>query len=307
MGEPPPPKPIPIYVVVAHCKSDIAHLGDFIARHQDDTQFDIQSIHILSKCGVPVQLAHPKVTFGTLPNVGREGHNYAHYIRTVLRNQTTTILRRKDDTNEDAVVLFLKDNMDPRNMRQPGTWKPLEATIRGAASSNIGFACGMVPWQHPAARSAYAGFAVSAYADFGTLRQFRIGEYTSAANYKGDGVPFESQYPNLGSYYDSLDVQEGPMEPIVPVCYGGVFAASLRSIQRRDPNLWNRIEMSLARGDNIQEGHYMERLWGAILSSPLEPYQIEAIQNHSDHVFARPLNPLVGLMARRHSQRHSRR
>eukprot|EP00957_Ditylum_brightwellii_P197116 15017760-Ditylum_brightwellii.AAC.1 len=38
------------------------------------------------------------------------------------------------------------------------------------------------------------------------------------------------------------------------------------------------------RGDNIQEGHFAERSWGPLLATPLKPFQIEALRNHSTSV-----------------------
>jgi hypothetical protein len=40
-----------------------------------------------------------------------------------------------------------------------------------------------------------------------------------------------------------------------------------------------KLEISLTRGDNIEEGHFVERSWAALLSNPLELIQIDAIQN----------------------------
>jgi hypothetical protein len=47
-------------------------------------------------------------------------------------------------------------------------------------------------------------------------------------------------------------------------------------------SIWKAIEKSLSRGNNIQEGHYAERSWGYLLSTPLQPFQVEALRNHSD-------------------------
>ena len=41
------------------------------------------------------------------------------------------------------------------------------------------------------------------------------------------------------------------------------------------------METSLSRGDNIVEGHYAERLWGALLATPLQEFQIEALRQFS--------------------------
>jgi hypothetical protein len=59
-----------------------------------------------------------------------------------------------------------------------------------------------------------------------------------------------------------------------PVCYGGTFAAMRSSIRARPHATWAALEQSLRRGDNIEEGHFVERMWGALLTSdatPVEP------------------------------------
>lgn len=71
----------------------------------------------------------------------------------------------------------------------------------------------------------------------------------------------------LGSFVTSLHV--GPFPNVVHVCYGGVFAASVSNIKKTKSSVWNTVENILSRGDNIQEGHYMERSWGMLLSTPL--------------------------------------
>jgi hypothetical protein len=44
----------------------------------------------------------------------------------------------------------------------------------------------------------------------------------------------------------------------------------------------------LTRGNNIQEGHYAERSWAHLLSSPLEPFQLKALIDNSHGVYLEP-------------------
>ena len=73
------------------------------------------------------------------------------------------------------------------------------------------------------------------------------------------------------------------------MCYGGIFATSVENIYKQDMTMWMKLEMSLARGDNIEEGHFVERSWAALLSNPLELLQIEALQNYSTGIEGNPL------------------
>jgi len=101
--------------------------------------------------------------------------------------------------------------------------------------------------------------------------------------YATDGVEFQSEYNNLGSYFHSLGV--GFIPKVVQVCYGGVFAASVSNIHNRDMSVWKAVEKSLSRGNNIQEGHYAERSWANLLSTPLQPYQVKTLVDVSDGVY----------------------
>ena len=103
-----------------------------------------------------------------------------------------------------------------------------------------------------------------------------------------DEAPFLSSHTNLGGYLDALNItcyaDPGLAQDIVPVCYGGSFAASVENIYNIDIKTWKKIEDTLARGDSIEEGHFMERSWAALLASPLEHFQIEALKNYSSWV-----------------------
>jgi len=55
-----------------------------------------------------------------------------------------------------------------------------------------------------------------------------------------------------GSFVTSLHV--GPFPNAVHVFYGGVFAASVSNIKKTKSSVWNTVEYTLSRGDNIQEG-----------------------------------------------------
>ena len=58
-------------------------------------------------------------------------------------------------------------------------------------------------------------------------------------------------------------------------------------------NMWKKLEVSLRRSDNIEEGHFGERSWAAMLSNPLEPLQIEALQNYSTGNGGWPMNGML--------------
>jgi hypothetical protein len=48
---------------------------------------------------------------------------------------------------------------------------------------------------------------------------------------------------------------------IVEVCFGGVFMTTVQGIMDAPPvSNWSSIAETLSRGDNIEKGHFMERL-----------------------------------------------
>eukprot|EP00980_Cylindrotheca_fusiformis_P004882 scaffold1038_cov100-Cylindrotheca_fusiformis.AAC.5 len=264
---------IPVHVVVSYCKGDIRFVEVTIEG------FNVASIHIVSKCGHPVEGAPSGAVIDILPNVGRCDHTYAHYIAHILDGE----LEKANNTQSDnAVVMFLKDNAGARYLHQSGRWNSFTNMIEVAASE-AGFSCGIVP--ETLVRSGKdKEFELSAHFHVESLRAFQISSYGSIMDYKSDSIPFESDYHTLGSFYDHLGAEPVDRE-IVQVCFGGVFAASVRRIRQQKMEVWKRLEESLSRGDNIQEGHYAERMWGMLLAPPLEPYQVEAIKAYSDTIF----------------------
>jgi hypothetical protein len=112
---------------------------------------------------------------------------------------------------------------------------------------------------------------------------------------------FESALRTWDWFYKNLGA--GSLETgLVQVCYGGVFAASFKNIKKRKMEVWRAAEQSLSRGNNIQEGHYMERTWATLVALPLEEYEVEALKNNSDFLF-RPGSggnePFLGMLVRK--------
>lgn len=42
-------------------------------------------------------------------------------------------------------------------------------------------------------------------------------------------------------------------------------------ISKQNNTVWELLERSLSREDNIEEGHFAERTWAALLSKPINP------------------------------------
>jgi hypothetical protein len=101
----------------------------------------------------------------------------------------------------------------------------------------------------------------------------------SDGNDFGEKVSFHNDnIQNLGEWIDQLNLHPAALnQDIVPVCYGGVFAATSYQVAVQPKRVWKAIEDSLSRGDNIAEGHYAERMWAALLSKPLSNKSATAV------------------------------
>lgn len=260
---------VPIHVVVSYCMGDLNYITAMTEG------YDIKSIHVISKCGYPVVGVPVTASIEILPNVGRCDHGYAHYLLTVLDQK---IKEQTDPVGPDTIVVFLKDNAGARNLHQLGRWNSFSNMVE-VASSKAGFACGMVP---EVMYREKPRFWLAAHFDLESLKEFKIKQYGSKSQYDSDNVMFDSAFPTWGSFYDHLGA--APLErEMVQVCFGGVFAASLQQIKKQPKEVWSSLKESLSRGDNIQEGHYAERMWGMFLALPLEQYQVEAIKEFADN------------------------
>ena len=149
-------------------------------------------------------------------------------------------------------------------MSQGAPWNSFESMLSLSSSTN-GFACGQINILRQ--RKSY-----SAFHDPKSLFTFTMKKYDrNIKGYAEDTSPFQSNFTTFGSFFEShfqLNLPE-----LVQVCYGGAFAASYSNIERLD---------ALSRGNNIQEGHYMERAWAPLLAMPdLKAHQIESLRNKS--------------------------
>eukprot|EP00984_Skeletonema_dohrnii_P030580 scaffold22177_cov90-Skeletonema_dohrnii-CCMP3373.AAC.2 len=277
-----------LHIVVSHCKTSVSWIPRYIEKFTN-----VASIHVISKCGHEVEGAPMGATTVVLPNVGRCDHTYAYFITTIL----PTLATSKDD---NSIVVFLKDTVeDPVHQGAHFIRSDFNSLVRVSSSVN-GFACGL-----------HTDGPISAYHDASSLFQFTMGSYNRTGVYKkyADDIPFESpSYNNLGEFYNSLNATTSSPQ-IVQACYGGIFAASTANIFKQDMKVWKALEKSLERGDNIQEGHYTERLWGVLLATPLESFQVEALRQHSSGVRGSPHNGQLsnGQLSNRLRRRKKRR
>ena len=224
----------------------------------------MSSLHIITKCGKTVTGAPVYARIESLLNVGRCDGSYVRYIISILNDNLV---------DDDSVIMFLKDDMSQKNIHQHGRWSDFETMLRISSSKN-GFGCGVVPGE------IHRGLSSSAYHLRDELFKFSIASYgRKKYTEHHDGVPFQSSF---GTFV--LDILHDVTKPsyIVPVCYGGKFASTVENIKKVNRSVWDAADKALTRGDNIAEGHYMERSWALLLSTPLELYQTEGIISHAN-------------------------
>jgi hypothetical protein len=133
------------------------------------------------------------------------------------------------------------------------------------------------------------------------LWTFQQGEYSSSAGLlqrSEDHGDFISRYRPMGQFVKHLqyDLQafdagfyegtyQGQNYDLVPVCFGGNFMTSLGTIQNSPVRNWTAIVDSLSRGDNIEEGHYMERLWAHLFSPAFSKEERKTLLQRTSRYF----------------------
>ena len=87
-----------------------------------------------------------------------------------------------------------------------------------------------------------------------------------------------------------------------PVCYGGTFAAMRRLHPRAAHATWAALGISRC-GDNIEEGHFVERMWGALLTSDTAPVEPPRCLPPPPHAHRRAPRPRLLLFVAPHRRR----
>ena len=95
-----------IHLVISHCSGNLNWIPAFTKG------FKVSSIHVVTKCGKEVVGAPASATIEKMPNVGRCDHTYAHYITTIMDQKV------KKGEESDSIVVFLKDDMSPANIKK---------------------------------------------------------------------------------------------------------------------------------------------------------------------------------------------
>jgi hypothetical protein len=252
-----------LHVVISHCSVPL----DWIFE-QYLVGVPSKSVTIYTKCGRPL-FSNPSIKLPnrtlmhieTMPNVGRCDHSYAFWIQQMLQ--------RVQDEDEphgmyhpDDHVLFMKDN---DNMKRHNEGKEEHRSLEEMriVTTKRGFDCGSRYRAH-----GFSGVGTN-YADKQVLGRFRLKSYKTASKTNARD-PFEATFRPLSLWTEMMPVNVTfTTSGIVEVCLGGVFMSTIQRIVDSPVNDWGTIVTALSRGDNIEEGHYMERLWAGLLAPPI--------------------------------------
>ena len=61
----------------------------------------------------------------------------------------------------------------------------------------------------------------------------------------------------------------------------------MRQVKSQSSASWCAIEKSLSRGNNIEEGHFCERIWGGLLNKPLSTEATEQLYNRKKFILCK--------------------
>uniref|UniRef100_A0A7S3EWQ7 Uncharacterized protein n=1 Tax=Haptolina ericina TaxID=156174 RepID=A0A7S3EWQ7_9EUKA len=202
----------------------------------------------------------------TLPNHGRCDHTYAYHMATRYDQLSPLVFFLKDTSFKNGWTILKKRQY------------PVDVMAAQAVSS--GFSCRM-------ARRAEHGQQYSVWHIREVLTEYESLRYATKhdqATRPEHRTPFNSPFRPMSAWLSQSGVfanassgflpdVEAPFrqlstQSLWPACYGGGFATKRSQIRRWPQQMWQRLARALSRGDNIEEGHYAERLWAVLLVKP---------------------------------------
>ena len=263
-----------ISLVISYCNGKMSNYRKVFA----STSVPTSDITIISKCGFSGVDAG-NVTVEILPNKGREGHSYLHWI---VENYD----KLSSFYGKEHVVFFFKDHIEIEN------YDSLPLAQLASSAKADGFACLLLKAAKEQPVEMYKFHITEQLATF-QLKMYKCG----ADNVADKCGTFPSEHgKTLGEFAEMMNIKsKTPL--LTPVCMRGNFAVSAKSIVSYSKDFYIKLLEALFRGDNIEEGHYLERLWGAIFTRQLFRSTEEAssfIKAHSSGTYPAYSNGQVG-------------
>ena len=243
-----------VNLVISHCDKPI----DWIRDSYIPEDVEINSVHIYSKCGKEVEGAKEGDIIQKLPNHGRCDHSNAYHLAHLNYSHYA----------DDDIIVFFKDNN--YRVEYARSW---DSMIRMVIFN--GFSC----LERTEQTMQLGAYSYSYIHQFEAFTNYSKKHYSREKD-RDKTHEFKSNFTNMGDFITKLQLNFS--QPFISVCYGGLFASTIFRIKEQK-YAWPRIEKALQRGDNIEEGHFVERLWAALLSKPLSPHAIQTLKRKTCH------------------------
>ncbi|GFH46604.1 hypothetical protein CTEN210_03078 [Chaetoceros tenuissimus] len=281
--------PTVVEIVVTYCRSDFTrymdHFGTVLPKSIKTFKFVI-----MSKCGNEAVIekeikdklnSHPRFQYEIHPlrNKGGCDLGAAHYMNLFFKNETEESVRNK-------VVFFLKDG--PRTLKhfhmtkvegfKKSHWRDLRNMWDIASKGR--FICG-TEYKQSRWSKRWGHYSPSMYHDPKLLKNFMMKKYTrfNDPDNVSNGKEFTRGYNNLGDFVEKELSWSFPNNQAVEVCYGGSWAIHAQALFERKEELQKDVahaeQLLLAGADISIVEHFLERLWAAMLSKPLNDHQLE--------------------------------
>jgi len=229
-----------IWLVMSYCRTDLSWFDTAMT----DVRFN--GIDIISKCGGDEEQLPKHDSLLYWPNIGRCDHTYTRWILTEFPKKTKYF-------HEDDIIIFMKDSIEFSDIYLTKTFREVIDITK-----LTGFGC----------RQVVKGLDEIDYAKGLELADFSMSKYHTSNNrksrgYRNDQKDFKSNYENFGQWLSHVKIE---LTEVTRVCYGGIFATKVSNILSLPLDSLKLIEESLSRGNNIEEAHYVERAWAALLA-----------------------------------------
>lgn len=250
-------------LAVAHCAVQLDWLQGALTSI-DAVGMRLTRLNVYLKCGRSA-FSHPRFdevmermmvpknvsTVKELPNVGRCDHTWAYH----LARYYSTLAH---------VVIFMKDSTFCNPETRLAKLTVPTATVLGDVMA-WGFGC----FRMPAVNGLYGRLHLRALT-MGMRKRRYAGLTKTYSNWNSQGyTPNFAARVNMTEFarraFDEWFFERLMGQTFIQVCYGGSFGFRGADARMHSRASFERLQALLARADNLEEGHFVERLWHALL------------------------------------------
>jgi len=185
-----------------------------------------------------------KLIFVSLPNIGRIDHTLVHHI------------------------LEHWENLPEKIINLPGSVM---------MTQKKGFYLSSIMRKLPQLTTFYSGFYGPRFHKVGPKFNYNIDNYQAEGVCNRNDNPFiKSEYTDFQEWKKAL-IDDRPMRY---VAMRGMFSVARENITHIDKKVYERLKESLSVGDNIENGHFAERIWAHLFRQ----YSFDQLQIEKDTV-----------------------